>query len=60
MKILIQNEFFDERPDMSGQITGQVQKSLLESGEEAEHIRTPKPDSPVCKTRYSGFDRMEN
>jgi hypothetical protein len=33
MKILIQNEIFAERPDMSEQITGQVRKTLLESSE---------------------------
>jgi hypothetical protein len=33
MKILIQNEIFAERSDMSEQITGQVQKTLLESSE---------------------------
>jgi hypothetical protein len=60
MKILIQIEIFAERPDMSGQITRQVQKNLLESGEEARHIRCPKLDNPVCKTGYSGFDRTEN
>jgi hypothetical protein len=32
----------------------------LESGVEARHIRCPKPDSLVCKTGYSGFDRTEN
>jgi hypothetical protein len=47
MKILIQNEIFDEMLDMFEKITGQVRKSLLESGEEAGHIRCPKPDSPV-------------
>jgi hypothetical protein len=45
---------------MSRQITRQVQKSLLESSEGAKHIRCPKPDSLVCKTGYSSFDRTEN
>jgi hypothetical protein len=39
MKILIQNEIFAERPDMFGQITGQVRKTLPESSVEAGHIR---------------------
>jgi hypothetical protein len=60
MKILIQIEIFAERPDISGQISGQVQKSLLESSEEAEHIRCLKPNNPVCKTGTSSFDRTEN
>jgi hypothetical protein len=45
---------------MSGWITEQVQKTLLESGEKVGHIQCLKPYSPVCKTRYSGFDRTEN
>jgi hypothetical protein len=45
---------------MSGMITGQVRKTLLEFGEKAEHIRCPKMDNSVCKTGYSGFDRTEN
>jgi hypothetical protein len=45
---------------MSGRITGQVQKTLLESDEEAKHIQCPKPDSPVCKTGYSNFDRIDD
>jgi hypothetical protein len=45
---------------MSRQITRQVRKSLLESSEGARHIRCRKPDSSVCKTGYSGFDRTEN
>jgi hypothetical protein len=45
---------------MPGQITEQVRKSLLKSGEEAGHIRCQKPDSPVYKTGYSNFDRTEN
>jgi hypothetical protein len=60
MKILIQIEIFAERPDMSGHITEQVQKSLLESGEETGHIRYPKLDCPIYKTGYFGFDRTEN
>jgi hypothetical protein len=59
-KVLIQFEIFAERPDMSGYITRQVQKNLLESGVEAGHIWLPKPDSPVCETGYSSFDRNEN
>jgi hypothetical protein len=50
MKILIQIEIFAERPDMSGHITGQARKSLLESGEEARHIRCLKPNNLVYKT----------
>jgi hypothetical protein len=60
MKILIQIEIFAKRPDMSKWITRQVQKTLLESDEEAGHIRCPKLDSPVYKTGYSDFDRTEN
>jgi hypothetical protein len=60
MKILIQIEIFAERSDISGQITGQVQKSLLESSEKVGHIRCPKLDSPIYKTGYSSFDRIEN
>jgi hypothetical protein len=45
---------------MSGQITGQVQKSLLEFDDEAGHIRCPKPNSPIYKTGYFGFVRTEN
>jgi hypothetical protein len=32
---------------MSGRITGQLWKTLLESGDEARHVQCPKPDSPV-------------
>jgi hypothetical protein len=53
--ILIQKEGFAEGLDMSGRITGQVWKSLLESSEKDGHIRFPKLDTPVCQTRYSGF-----
>jgi hypothetical protein len=52
MKILIKLRIFAERLDMSGQITGQVRKSLLESGEEARHIQCSKLDSPICKTEH--------
>jgi hypothetical protein len=52
-------EIFAERPNMSGHIFGPVRKNLLESGEEAIHIRCPKSDSLVCRTGYSGFDRTE-
>jgi hypothetical protein len=45
---------------MYGQITGQVWKSLLESGDEVRHIRCPKPDNLVSKTGYPGFDMTEN
>jgi hypothetical protein len=38
MKILIQKEIFAERSDMSGQITEQVWKTLLEPGVEAGYI----------------------
>jgi hypothetical protein len=55
MKILIQNEIFAERPDMSGKITEYVWKTLLESVEKAGHIRCPKPDTSVYQTGYSGF-----
>jgi hypothetical protein len=51
MKILIKLRIFAERLDMSGQITGQVQKSLLESGEEARHMCS-KLDSLICKTEH--------
>jgi hypothetical protein len=50
-KILIQIEIFDRIPDKFGGITGRVRKTLLESGEEAGHIRCPKPDSPVLTDR---------
>jgi hypothetical protein len=60
MKILIEIEIFAERPNMSRQITGQVWQTLLESDEEAEHIRCPKSDSPVCKIGHSDFDKTEN
>jgi hypothetical protein len=46
-KILIQIGIFAGRTDMSGRITGQLRKTLLESGEEARHVQCPKPDSPV-------------
>jgi hypothetical protein len=45
---------------MSGRITGQIWKSLLESGEGAGYIRCPKLNIPVCNTGYSSFDRAEN
>jgi hypothetical protein len=35
---------------MFERITGQVQKTLLESDEEVGHIRCPKLEYPVCKT----------
>jgi hypothetical protein len=37
MKILEETENFDRRLNKSGRITGQVQKILLESGEEVRH-----------------------
>jgi hypothetical protein len=56
---LIQIGIFAGRTDMSGRIIGQLRKTLLESGEEARHVQCPKPDSPVWKTGYSGFDRTD-
>jgi hypothetical protein len=47
-----------ERLDMSGLGAGHVQGMPLESGLEAGHIRFSKPNSPVCKTGYSSFDRQ--
>jgi hypothetical protein len=49
-----------ERPDMSGLGARHVRLESLESRVEAGHIRLPKPDSLVCKTEYSSFDRNEN
>jgi hypothetical protein len=60
MKILEETENFDRRLNKSGRITGQVQKILLESGEEVRHAQCLKLDSSVCKTRYFGFDRTDN
>jgi hypothetical protein len=56
MKILIQNGIFAERLDMSGRVTRQIRKSILEFDEKGGHIRCPKLDSLVYKTGYSGFD----
>jgi hypothetical protein len=50
----VKTENFDRRPNKSGRITEQGRKILLESGEEAEHIRCPKLNSPVYKTRLTG------
>jgi hypothetical protein len=47
-----------ERSDMCGLEAGHVRRMPLESGLEVGHIRLPKPDSPICKTGYSGFDRQ--
>jgi hypothetical protein len=46
MKILIQNRDFVGRPNMSGRITEQVQKTLLEPGEKGQTY-------PVSKTGHS-------
>jgi hypothetical protein len=54
VKILIQKEIFAEKPDMFGRITGQVRKTLLESGEEVRHIQCPKPNTLICKTDRTG------
>jgi hypothetical protein len=47
-----------ERLDMPGMGARDVQGMPLEFGLEAGHIRLPKSDSPVCKTRCSSFDRQ--
>jgi hypothetical protein len=60
VKIFIEDEIFDRRPDKSGRITGQVRKTLLEPVRRVGHVRCQKPDRSVCKTGYSHFDRMEN
>jgi hypothetical protein len=59
MKILVKTENFDRRLDKSGRITGQVPKTLLEPEKRTGHVWCPKPDSPVCQTGYSGFDRID-
>jgi hypothetical protein len=43
---------------MSGLGGGLVRSESLESRVETGHIQLPKPDSLVCKTGYSSFDRM--
>jgi hypothetical protein len=59
VKILIQIEIFECILDKSGGVMGQVQKTLLESGEGGRHIRCPKLESPVYETGYSSFDWTE-
>jgi hypothetical protein len=44
MKILVQTKNFDRRPDKFGRITGQVRKSLLESGEKGGKYPLSKID----------------
>jgi hypothetical protein len=53
MKILIQNGILARRADKSG-------KPYWNPMRRVGHVRCPKLDSPVCKTRYSGFDRIDN
>jgi hypothetical protein len=45
---------------MSGQEAIYVWPEPLESGLAAGYVRCPKLDSPIYKTRYSGFGRTEN
>jgi hypothetical protein len=47
-----------EKPDMSGLGAGNIQGMPQESSLEAGHIWLQKLDSPVCKIRYSSFDRQ--
>jgi hypothetical protein len=60
LKILIQIEIFDRISDMSGGITRQVWKTLLESGEGARHIWCQKPDSPVLTGQRIKKENREN
>jgi hypothetical protein len=62
--ILIQRDIFAKNPDMSGRITGQVQKNLLESGEGTGHIwwtiRFTKLDTPILTGQRIMEELREN
>jgi hypothetical protein len=52
IKDLIKIEIFDRRPDKSG-------KPYWNPMRKAGQVRCLKLDSLICKTGYSGFDRID-
>jgi hypothetical protein len=52
VKILIENEIFDRRPDKS-------KKPYWNPVREVGQVQCPNLDSLVYQTRYSGFDRTD-